>query len=66
MYALEFNPKTSDFMPVVYSRYTGTGASAYNGAVRLESDYEMDVYAGVNATFYSMDTGSTYAGYWGA
>ena len=64
MYALEFNPKTSDFMPVVYSRYTGTGASAYNGAVRLESDYEMDVYAGVNATFYSMDTGSTYAGYW--
>ena len=43
MYALEFNPKTSDFMPVVYSRYTGTGASAYNGAVRLESDYGLEV-----------------------
>lgn len=64
MYALEFNPKTSDFMPVVYSRWTGTGAKTLLGGQNLETQFGAEVYAGVNANFYSMATGSTYAGYW--
>lgn len=64
MYALEFNPKTSDFMPVVYSRWTGTGATTLLGGQNLETQFGAEVYAGVNANFYSTATGSTYAGYW--
>lgn len=64
MYALEFNPKTSDFMPVVYSRWTGTGATTLLGGQNLEEQFGAEVYAGVNANFYSTATGSTYAGYW--
>ena len=64
MYALEFNPKTSDFMPVVYSRWTGTGATTLLGGQNLEDQFGAEVYAGVNANFYSTATGSTYAGYW--
>ena len=64
MYALEFNPKTSDFMPVVYSRWTGTGATTLLGGQNLETQFGADVYAGVNANFYDTSTGSTYAGYW--
>lgn len=46
MYALEFNPKTSDFMPVVYSRWTGTGATTLLGGQNLETQFGAEVYAG--------------------
>lgn len=64
VHALEFNPKTSDYMPYVYSRWTGVGCDTYRSALNAESQFGADVIAGVNATFYSLDTGSTYAGYW--
>jgi len=34
MYALEFNPKTSDFMPVVYRRDDAAGRPEFGDAVR--------------------------------
>ena len=64
MYAVEFNPKTSDYMPYVYSGRTGTGYNTYQSAKRAEEWFGVEVIAGVNATFYSTSTGSTYAGYW--
>ncbi len=64
VYALEFNPKTSDYLPYVYSKYTGTGSSTYNTAIQAEDKYGAEVIGGVNATFYATATGSTYAGYW--
>lgn len=64
VYALEFNPTSSDYMPYVYSKYTGTGANAYISALQAESQFGMNVVAGINASFYSTATGSTYQGYW--
>jgi len=64
VYAMEFNPATSDYVPYVYSKYTGTGSGTYSSALKAESQFGVDVIGGVNATFYAMNTGSTYAGYW--
>ncbi|PKM63093.1 MAG: hypothetical protein CVU97_02065 [Firmicutes bacterium HGW-Firmicutes-21] len=64
VYALEFNPTTSNYMPYVYSKYTGTGSNALATAQQAESQFGANVIGGINATFYAMNTGSTYAGYW--
>jgi exopolysaccharide biosynthesis protein len=64
VHAIEFNPKTSDYMPYVYSKWTGTGCDVLRSAQQAESQFGADVIAGLNATFFSMDTGSTYAGFW--
>ncbi|PKM63092.1 MAG: hypothetical protein CVU97_02060 [Firmicutes bacterium HGW-Firmicutes-21] len=64
VYALEFNPTTSNYMPYVYSKWTGTGADIYRSAQQAESQFGANVIGGINATFYATNTGSTYAGYW--
>lgn len=64
VYALEFNPTTSDYMPYVYSKYTGCGCDVLRSAQRAEKEFGATVIGGINATFYSTATGSTYAGYW--
>ncbi len=64
VYTLEFNPTTSNYMPYVYSKYTGTGANALATAQQAESQFGANVIGGINATFYAVNTGSTYAGYW--
>lgn len=60
---LTFNPKTSDYVPLVYVDYSGYGGTTYNSAVKAES-IGYDVKGGVNASFFSF-TGSscnTYGG----
>ena len=64
VYALEFNPTSGNYMPIMYSKYTGTGAAALPTAQDAESKFGVNVVGGVNANFYSIATGSTYAGYW--
>lgn len=64
MYALEFNPKTSDFMPVVYSRWTAPARRRCWAARIWRRSSAQRCTPGVNANFYSTATGSTYAGYW--
>ncbi len=64
IYTLEFNPTASNYMPYVYSRWTGTGSDVYRSALQAESQFGANVIAGINANFYSTATGSTYAGYW--
>lgn len=53
VYALSFNPKSSDYMPYVYSQYSGYGATTINSAVNAESKYGLDVVGGVNGSFFS-------------
>lgn len=60
---LTFNPRTSDYVPLVYTKYSGYGDTTYNSAVKAES-LGYDVKGGVNASFFSF-TGSscnTYGG----
>lgn len=64
VYAMEFNPTTSNYMPYAYSKYTGTGCDVYRTAQKAESQFGVNVIGGINATFYATSTGSTYAGYW--
>lgn len=64
VYAMEFNPTTSNYMPYVYSKFTGTASGTYATALEAESKYGAEVIGGVNATFFAMSTGSSYAGYW--
>lgn len=63
IYSLTFNPKTGDFMPIVYSQYSGYGATTLNSAKRAES-IGYDVKGGVNAAFFSFTSKSanTYGG----
>lgn len=63
IHSLTFNPKTSDFMPIVYSQYSGYGATTLNSAKRAES-IGYDVKGGINAAFFSFTTKSanTYGG----
>ncbi len=64
VHVLEVNPVTSNYMPYVYSKYTGVGATIDASAIQAEEQFGANVVAGVNATFFAMNTGSTYAGYW--
>lgn len=64
VYALEFNPTSGNYMPIMYSKYTGTGAAVLPTAQDAESKFGANIVGGVNANFYSTATGSTYAGYW--
>lgn len=60
---LTFNPKTSNYMPLVYSQFSGYGATTINSAKAAET-IGYDVKGGVNASFFSF-TGSscnTYGG----
>lgn len=50
---ITFNPATSGYMPLVYSKYSGYGDTAYNSCVSAESKYGYDVKGGVNASFFS-------------
>ncbi|MCH5183044.1 MAG: phosphodiester glycosidase family protein [Oscillospiraceae bacterium] len=63
LHTLTFNPKTSDFMPIVYSQYTGYGATTLNSAKRAES-VGYDVKGGVNAAFFGFTgkSANTYGG----
>lgn len=63
LHTLTFNPKTSDYMPIVYSQYTGYGATTLNSAKRAES-VGYDVKGGVNAAFFSFTgkSANTYNG----
>lgn len=63
MQTLTFNPQTSNYVPLVYTKYSGYGDTTYNSAVKAES-LGYDVKGGVNASFFSF-TGSscnTYGG----
>lgn len=60
---LTFNPKTSNYMPLVYSQFSGYGATTINSAKAAEAR-GYDVKGAVNASFFSF-TGSscnTYGG----
>jgi exopolysaccharide biosynthesis protein len=64
VHALAFNPQSGDYMPYVYSQYSGYGATTLNTAINAESKYGLDVVGGVNASFFSF-TGTccnTYGG----
>jgi exopolysaccharide biosynthesis protein len=51
--ALSFNPKTSNFIPYVYSKYSGYGATTINSATDAESKYGLNIVGGINASFFS-------------
>jgi len=53
VYALAFNPKTSNYMPYVYSKYSGYGATTLVSAQSAESKYGLNVLGGVNGSFFS-------------
>lgn len=53
VFALSFNPQTSDYMPLVYSKYSGYGAITYDSSVSAESKYGYNCLGGVNASFFS-------------
>lgn len=60
---LTFNPQTSNYMPLVYTKFSGYGDTTYNSAVKAET-IGYDVKGAVNASFFSF-TGSscnTYGG----
>lgn len=64
VYALSFNPKTSNYMPYVYSKYSGYGATTLDSAANAESKYGLNVLGGTNGSFFSF-TGTccnTYGG----
>ncbi|MBO5402589.1 MAG: S-layer homology domain-containing protein [Clostridia bacterium] len=60
---LTFNPKTSDYVPLVYVNYSGYGGTTYNSAVAAEN-IGYDVKGAVNASFFSFTGAScnTYGG----
>ena len=49
---LTFNPKTGNYVPMVYTKYSGYGDTTYNSAVKAES-LGYDVKGAVNASFFS-------------
>ena len=53
VYALAFNPSSSNYMPYVYSKYSGYGATTLNTSTDAESKYGLNVLGGVNASFFS-------------
>ena len=53
VYALSFNPQSSNFVPYVYSKYSGYGATTYDSAVSSETKYGLNCVGGVNASFFS-------------
>ncbi|MDD4165132.1 MAG: S-layer homology domain-containing protein [Eubacteriales bacterium] len=53
VHALSFNPQTSNFVPLVYSKFSGYGATTYNSCVSAETKYGYDCVGGVNASFFS-------------
>ncbi|PWL46400.1 MAG: hypothetical protein DBY45_02575 [Clostridiales bacterium] len=63
---ITFNPTTSDYMPMVYSQYSGYGSRTIRAAENAESKHGYDVKAGVNASFFVLSggdiSGSTYGG----
>ncbi len=60
---LTFNPKTSNYIPLVYTKYSGYGDTTYNSAIKAEQ-IGYDVKGGVNASFFSFTGAScnTYGG----
>ena len=60
---LTFNPKTGNYVPMVYTKYSGYGDTTYNSAVKAES-LGYDVKGAVNASFFSFTGAScnTYGG----
>ena len=63
LHTLTFNPKTSEFMPIVYSQFSGYGATTLNSAKKAET-IGYDVKGGVNASFFSFTgkSANTYGG----
>ena len=63
---ITFNPETSDYIPLVYSQYSGFGSRTIRAAENAESKHGYDVKAGVNASFFVLSggdiSGSTYGG----
>jgi len=53
VFALSFNPKTSNYMPFVYSKYSGYGATTINSATDAESKYGLNIVGGINGSFFS-------------
>ena len=60
---MTFNPKTGNYVPLVYTKYSGYGDTTYNSAVKAES-LGYDVKGAVNASFFSFTGAScnTYGG----
>lgn len=63
VHTLTFNPKTSDYMPIVYSKFSGYGATTLASAQKAET-IGYDVKAGINASFFSFTgkSANTYGG----
>ena len=59
---LTFNPTQGSIVPMIYSQYSGYGATVLNSAKNAESKYGYDVKGGVNASFFSMATGCNIYG----
>ena len=53
LYSFLFDPRTSNCMPLAYSKRNGFGATVYETAVKAE-ERGYDVKAGVNAVFFGM------------
>lgn len=58
VYALEFNPKTSDLIPFMYHVWNGSGAAVLTDGTNAETKLGVDVVAGVNADFFAMASGA--------
>ncbi len=63
LHTLTFNPVTSNYMPLVYTKNSGYGATTINSAKEAET-IGYDVKGGVNASFFSFTGKScnTYGG----
>ena len=63
LHTLTFNPATSNYMPLVYTKNSGYGATTINSAKEAET-IGYDVKGGVNASFFSFTGKScnTYGG----
>lgn len=63
VHTLTFNPKTGDYMPIVYSKFSGYGATTLASAQKAET-IGYDVKGGVNASFFSFTgkSANTYGG----
>ncbi len=61
VHTVTFNPQDSDYLPFVYSKFSGYGSPVLpSGQNAEEKGY--DIKAGVNGSLYYMYSGSTYAG----
>lgn len=56
-YVMEFNPTTSNLMPMGYVRYSGS-ASTMSSQITGATNDGYDVYGGINGEFFSMGSGN--------